>query len=398
MDLNGKEVAGELDTTVPASGLRVLRTDGLGSLASGSVTVFSDRELAGVILFSGVIGVAGVGSSLPLPEGFVAPMENNAAQSIRVGIAIMNLEEESVRATLRLYNENGVILATLPDYLVAAKGQAARFLDELFEQDAFPDLDLSNLQGTLRVTADGSLAATVLQTRPGEFVTMPVAPLGAGDRKLSFAHFGDGEGLLFSQIMLYNLDANLGATAQLSLKDPAGLPLTVDLNGEDVSGEIEVAISAGGLRVLRTDGVGDLASGSVSVSANQPLAGVILFGGAIGVAGVGSSVPLRDGFLAPMENNTTKKIRVGIAIMNLVDEPVSALLELFDEDGTLVATLPDLQIPARGQKAKFLDELFKNEDLSDFLGVLRVTASNEIAATVIQTRPGQFATIPVAPK
>ena len=37
-------------------------------------------------------------------------------------------------------------------------------------------------------------------------------------------------------------------------------------------------------------------------------------------------------------------------------------------------------------------------DFSHFEGLLRVRSGGKTAATVIQTRPGQFATMPVAPK
>ena len=36
------------------------------------------------------------------------------------------------------------------------------------------------------------------------------------------------------------------------------------------------------------------------------------------------------------------------------------------------------------------------EYFSDFMGLIRVRPSGKIAATVVQTRPGQFATMPVA--
>ena len=35
-------------------------------------------------------------------------------------------------------------------------------------------------------------------------------------------------------------------------------------------------------------------------------------------------------------------------------------------------------------------------DSRDFMGLIRVRPSGKIAATVVQTRPGQFATMPVA--
>ncbi|MEE8583850.1 MAG: hypothetical protein V3T83_03260, partial [Acidobacteriota bacterium] len=46
------------------------------------------------------------------------------------------------------------------------------------------------------------------------------------------------------------------ANVEIALKDDDGLPLTVDLDGEEVAGETQVAIAPKGLRVLATDGRG----------------------------------------------------------------------------------------------------------------------------------------------
>ena len=46
----------------------------------------------------------------------------------------------------------------------------------------------------------------------------------------------------------------------------------------------------------------------------------------------------------------------------------------------------------------FIDEIPWDHavDFSNFMGLIRVKPSGKIAATVVQTRPGQFATMPVA--
>ena len=47
-------------------------------------------------------------------------------------------------------------------------------------------------------------------------------------------------------------------------------------------------------------------------------------------------------------------------------------------------------VPVRGS------DPLQSIDFSDFMGLIRVRPSGKIAATVVQTRPGQFATMPVA--
>ena len=164
-------------------------------------------------------------------------------------------------------------------------------------------------------------------------------------------------------------------------------------------GELDVVIPAGGIRTFKTDGLGDLAIGSVSVESDQQLAGVILFGGTDGLAGVGNSPSMENGFTGPIENNTAASVGTGIAVMNLEAEKVTLSFQLYDSGGSLLATATVVTLPAMGQTALFVTELEWDSvvDFSDFIGLLKVTSSGKIAALIIQTRPGQFATMPVTP-
>ncbi len=227
---------------------------------------------------------------------------------------------------------------------------------------------------------------------------------------LYFAQFGDGAGALFSQILLVNLDGAREAEVDVFLRDDDGDDLDVDLNGEIVSGLAQVVIPPAGSRVLLTDGVGDLAVGSVTVVSDTPLAGVILFGGVVGLAGVGSSPELPAGFVAPVQSlmeegepgpagqTVISNVNTGIAVMNLTDDEIMLELRLTDTDGNEIAT-SEASLPGRGHLALFVDELFAGSgvDFSDFEGLLEVFPSGSVSATVIQVRPDQFATLPVVP-
>ncbi len=154
--------------------------------------------------------------------------------------------------------------------------------------------------------------------------------------KLYFAQFGDGLGVLASEIILVSLDDENETTAHVILKRPDGSPLSVDLNGVEVKGLLEdVLIPADGKVVLETDGEGDLVVGSVTICSSRPLAGVIVFSGTVGLAGVQSSEALAH-FAAPIKA-LGNDIRTGMAIMNLEDVAVRLTLELLGEDGELVA-------------------------------------------------------------
>ncbi len=396
VDLNGEMVNGVGDVSVPAGGVLILRTDGEGDLETGSVQITTDRHVEGVIIFGGEMGLAGVGSSVQFPTGFIAPMLRSDNQGLNTGIAVMSLSEQDGSLDLTLLDAEGVILATASDTF-PAQGHGAVFVDEIGWE---PAVDFSEFSGTLVVTGEQPLTGTVLQTLPGEFMTMPVASLQTGQQRLYFSHFADGLGLLASQILLLNLSGDETATAQIQFRNDAGKALTVDLNGEQVIGETQVQIAASGLQVLATDGVGDLVVGSVSVTSDQPLAGVIVFKGeGIGSAGVGSSAEFAEGFLAPMETNVSTAIRTGVAMMNLEEEQLALTADLLDSDGTLLDSV-QLSLASLGHLAIYLDEFDWDDSigLDLFEGLLRVRSSGSISATVIQTRPGQFATMPVAAK
>jgi Tol biopolymer transport system component len=217
--------------------------------------------------------------------------------------------------------------------------------------------------------------------------------------ELYFAQFGEGMDQLFSQILLFNLNDEAQVTAQVNFRDESGNPLTVDLNGNEVNGELEGLVDPSGMLALQTDGSGDLVVGSLTVQSDWPLSGIVVFGGSIGLAGVGHSPPLPQGFLAPIETRGSGggyQVNTGLAVMNLEAEAVTLNLTLRDQSGHAIDTA-QLVIDPRGHIAKFVTELDWPTDVvfDNFRGTLHVESLGRIASTVLQTRPGQLATLPV---
>ena len=425
VSLNGEVTQGTTELQIPAGGLRLLETDQLGDIVVGSVRVTADRAVAGNILFGGDAGVAGVGLSQVLDGGFAAIVDTDTASSVRAGIAIRNLENQTANVVLNLYDSSTVPVAN-GQLTLAASGHAALFLDEI--EWSTPDdlpLDLSLFSGILEGEAVGRLSATVLQTLPGEISTLPVAPLsfrratlsptqaakshalGAGPpadlfQKLYFAQFGDGDegASIRSRVFLLNLSPE-PAQVELILRDDSGQPLSVDLNGQLAEGQFELVIPPGGLQTLETDGIGNLVSGSVTVCSDQYLAGVVQFAGDVGTAGVGASPLIRHGFWAPIQTNEEESTNTGVAVMNLDSAQVTLQLQLFDTEGQLLATA-ELVLPAFGHRALFVDEISWSVagaplNFSDFSGLIQTRAEGRYSATVIRTSPGVFATQPVVP-
>ena len=223
--------------------------------------------------------------------------------------------------------------------------------------------------------------------------------------RLYFAQFANGTGVI-SQVTLLNVGVGKEVNAKLELRDGNGAPLNVVLNGEMISGETAIfSIAAGGGAVFASDGIGPVVAGSLTVHADGPLRGVVLFEGvALGVAGVGSSEPLA-GFRAPAENRSGDRfIRTGVAVMNPDAEEKSLQVRLIGLDGTEVGTGTATADPlaGNGHVAKFIDEFEWDDpvpDLKDFQGVLEVIPSHgRVAATVLRISFGtNMASLPVAP-
>ena len=307
---------------------------------------------------------------------------------------------------LRMTPEGDVSVFLSNVQLGAAAGTAVNRLDGGVAFDDAGSFYLAERDGgsILRFDQDGNGGIWVTRARMVAATGIDPALRGAiafaPQYKLYFAQFGDGLGVLASEIILVSLDEEDATTADVILKGQDGGPLSVDLNGVQVGGLLEdVVIPAGGKVVLETDGEGDLVVGSVTVCSNRPLAGVIVFSGTVGLAGVQSSQALVD-FVAPIKA-LGNKIRTGLAVMNLEEVEVRLTLELVGEDGELVATA-EIFLDAMGQLSAFVDETDKFPwstavDFSNFEGALRAWADGWVAATVVQTRPDQFATQPVAP-
>ena len=322
------------------------------------------------------------------------------------GDIIISDDSGSDPRILRMTPEGDVSVFLSNVQIAAAAGTAVSRLDGGVAFDAAGSFYLAERDSgsILRFDQDGNGGIWVTRARIVAATGIEPALRGgiafAPQYKLYFAQFGDGLGVLASEIILVSLDEENATTADVILKGQDGGPLSVDLNGVQVDGLLEdVVIPADGKVVLETDGEGGLVVGSVTICSNQPLAGVIVFSGTVGLAGVQSSQALVH-FAAPIKA-LGDEIRTGIAIMNLEEVAVRLTLELVGEDGELVA-VAEIILDPMGQLSAFVDETENFPwsvavDFSDFEGTVRAWAEGLVAATVVQTRPDQFATQPVAP-
>lgn len=219
--------------------------------------------------------------------------------------------------------------------------------------------------------------------------------------QLYFAQFGDGRAgsaTLSSVIVLLNPTSNPVDVVEVRLKKSDGTPMTVDINGKVTEGVIEgFSLPPFGASTLRTDGEGDLQVGTATVISTGSISGEVLFGGSVGLAGVGASAP-GTCFLVPALNGSNGA--TGIAVMSTGSQ-LSLNLELRNREGVLLAT-SETQLTAGSQRAVFLSEIDwvwpgEEEALEEFTGSVRVQGSADLALTTILSTGKEFATLPVVP-
>lgn len=157
--------------TLPPNGSLTLKTKDRNGVLVGSLITVADGPISGVVRFRlKGFGTAGVNPQPPARK-VVAPVR--LLGRISTGVAIMNLEMIAVQVNAQLFDAQGNPFAeeTAP-MVLPPLGQRARFINELF-----PDLNGSDFEGTIQLSAEnGRIAVIVVELGgPEEFTTLPVS-------------------------------------------------------------------------------------------------------------------------------------------------------------------------------------------------------------------------------
>ncbi len=210
-----------------------------------------------------------------------------------------------------------------------------------------------------------------------------------------FATFGNGQSnnlVLTSHIVLYNPHVSRTAEGTIVFKDPDGSVLDPGLIL--VGGEAGFAVPALGSTTFATTGTGNILSGSVWISSDEEVSGVIRFSLlGTGIAGVSPSQP-GTRLIAPARREGT--VNTGIAILNADEVRVRVILELKDESGDVVGVaIRDLEPMAR--IAEFVHQLFPAANTNGFRGTVCVDADGKVGVIAIEqgTGEGEFTTLQV---
>jgi len=213
--------------------------------------------------------------------------------------------------------------------------------------------------------------------------------------QLFFPQFATGEAVA-STLVFINPSRTEKAWGRLHLIDSGGAPMAVGFNGEKPAADLDFEILPLGVQFFQTDGTGDLRVGSANLNSNVRLSGTVLFSGAAGLAGV-SAAPATYRLLAPVETNSSNGLSTGLALLNWNLAPTPVTLRLRDTSGNILASTV-VEIPARGQLARFPEELFKDQFSfpQQFQGTLEAQADAQICGVGLRVVPGEIATLPVA--
>ena len=393
-------------TEIEPLGELTISTQGRGALVVGSVRVVSDGPIGGVLRFDlPGIGVAGVGASDPVNNALF-PARRQAG-GINTGVALRNLETEEM--TVSCYLMQGGSVLEDADIKLAADGQTARFIDEIFA-----GTNTSDFVGSVRCIApdEGRFAGIALELDSGNgiFTTLPLVPMGQTgtenrETHLEFAHFANGSSIT-SDVVLLNATPH-PTRPTLYFTDQEGnriaaesvVEITPHLEVlEDGALSVRTEIEPLGELTISTHGQRDLVVGSVRVQSDGPIGGVLRFDlPGIGVAGVGASDPINDA-LFPARRQAGG-INTGVALRNLETEEMTISCYLMR--GGSVLEDADIKLESDGQTARFIDEIFAGTNTSDFVGSVRCIAPDEgrFAGIALELDSGNgiFTTLPVVP-
>ena len=368
---------------IPGRGEITISTNGEGALVVGSVRVFGTGRLGGVLRFDlPSVGVAGVGISEPVNDA-IFPARRMAG-GINTGAAIRNLSADPLTVSCMLM-QGGEVMDTATGELVG-DGHIALFIDEMF-----PGADTTDFVGSVRCTAaDGGMfvgVALEMDAPNGIFTTLPMVPLGTGsdmgDSMLNFAHFANGEfgGTATSSDLVFVNVANSAVSPAIYFFDQMGnmidASMVVDtmMDGVEVDGDgalmVTDEIPPMGEMTISTSGMGDGRVGSVRVTSDGPIGGVLRFNVPnIGVAGVGASEAVNSAIFPA--RRMTGGINTGAAIRNLMDAMTTVTCRLMMGGQRMGEAAIELE--GNGQSSRFINEIFPNANTDDFEGSVHCTA------------------------
>jgi hypothetical protein len=195
---------------------------------------------------------------------------------------------------------------------------------------------------------------------------------------------------LQTTLLITNLSDST-ATGSIEFFKSDGSAENVEVNGT-VSDNFDLDIPPYSARTYSTPAsFSTLVFGYARVSSSVPIAATGIFrtvnssGQIISEAGLS----LEEGaytYVGGVKQEIAKGLKSGIAVVNISSGPISASIELYDEDGDLISTNVELlQLEAGEHRAVYLPEMFAQLSGQDFSGTLRIVSSGKVAGVILRS-------------
>jgi hypothetical protein len=354
-----------------------------GSMSPSGVAIFGYHS-GGVLVTE-----AGVPASPKIYSGRVFA---NVDGPVNTGIAIANTNSHDAVISYYFTNSAGTDFGH-GVFALKANHQMAKFLNEAPFNGPAP------MEGTFTFTSTIPVAVIALRGYTNErseflITTLPVASVGdnVNTAPVVLPHFASGGGWT-TQVVLTN-PSDTPQAGKVQFFAPGSTGGTASLLSGLVDGVKDSTFNylippRGSVRMVTGNAGSQIQVGSVrvtpAVSSNSPSAVAIFSFKKDGITVTESSVlgaPAGLAFRVYVESSGVLEqigsVQTGLAISNPSAVPAVVTLEIAKLEGSITVPPVSVTIPAGGQIARFLSELFPPGLPPGFQGILRVTATTPI--------------------
>jgi len=263
---------------------------------------------------------------------------------------------------------------------ITAFDDSGRVLGSVVEHEvwAFVGLEVAGPEPISRLAIKSDHAIEGIRRLMVEYVSRP-------QFITHLPQLANGGGLRSSITFLNLSDSTAGGT--MRVYDSAGVAL--DLGGLGESAQITLAPRAS--KTLATNGDGGVTAGYGMVTSDCPLQVQCIYtteesDETVREAGVvGVSAGCR--FIGAVVRESESGLDTAIAVVN-PNAANETQLDLIDADDGMVVGSKTVQLPARGQLAIFISELFPQLVGTDWQGSVRISSSEPVAVIMIRTLHG----------
>jgi hypothetical protein len=382
---------------VPSSGGFSTATTGTGSALTGgfarlepasgmpnttALAIFALRQ-SGTL-----ISEASVPATPPLLSGYFFV---DVTGPINTGVAIANMNSTPVDVQYSVTDSGNGVTTQSGVITLPPNSQIARFMNEL------PFGLHTPVQGTFVFSASAPVSIIALRgntnTR-GDFLvtTLPVVDVNAPVSTTPgyVAHFAVNNGWKTDLILVCPGSSPCNGT--VSMRDAAGNPVTVKADALVANSFPYGLVPLGSEKVTLTGADTQATGGTIQITPSAgsvtPIATAVFSysnTNGVTVSEAGVTTPIGTQFRTYVEYSgqaaTVGSIQPGVAIGNTSGTSNTVNLALTKLDGTATGLSTTLTIPANGQIAKFVNELFPSLAVP-FQGILTVTSNNGPIAVI----------------